>query len=116
MRAIEGLDKLPGVSGIQKALEGAGVLLNGVVMEPSIAVALTAIGKAMFGEDSLVTGSGAGVSGDNPFAGTGNMTNQMMMIRSDPDKARKMIAVAGKKPEDFGWDGSAVKVVSTGVL
>ena len=73
------------------------------------AVALTAVGKAMFGEDRLVTGTGAGVVGDNPFSGT-NVTAQMTMIRSDPDMARKMIQAAGKKPSDFGWSGEAVKL------
>lgn len=107
VRAIEGLDKLPGVSGIKQALEQAGLLVGGVVLEPSIAIALTHIGKTLFKEGDMPLG-GSAPAGDNPFAGAGNMTLQMAMIRSDPEKARRMISAVGKTPADFHWDGKDV--------
>ncbi len=111
-RALAGLEGLPGVKGIQAALEGAGVLMSdgaggSIIIEPTIAVALAEIGKRLFKEDSLELGSTAAV-GDNPFAGEGNLTIQMQMIRSDPSKARRMISAVGKTPADFMWDGKDV--------
>lgn len=111
-RGLAGLEKLPGITGLQKALEGAGVLMTdgaggSIIVEPTIAIALAEIGKRLFTEDGLVLG-GTAVTGDNPFAGEGNMTLQMAMIRSDPSKARRMISALGKQPMDFLWDGKDV--------
>lgn len=100
VRAIEGLDKVPGVAGLQKALEGAGLLVGGVVVDPTIALALAHVGKALFKEDTLETGGSA--AGENPFTDGGNMTVQMQMIANDKARALRLISAAGKKPTDFG--------------
>lgn len=106
-RALAELDKLPGVSGIQKALEGAGVLMpdgqgGSIVMEPTIAIMLSEITKRLFKEDSLVTG-GSSTADTNPFAdATANQTLQMQMVAHDKEKARRLILAANKQPADWG--------------
>lgn len=100
VRALEGLDKLPGVSGIKQAFENAGLLVGGVVLEPSIAVALTHIGNTLFKEGDMPTGQAGG--GTNPFADGGNNTEQMHLISQDRARALRLIAQAGRKPEEFG--------------
>ncbi len=105
-RALSGLDRLPGVTGLQKALEGAGVLMadgNGgsIIIEPTIAVALAEIGKRLFKEDGFVTGGAANAS-DNPFVKGGNQTVQMQMIANDRAKALQLMSAAGRTPTEFG--------------
>jgi len=73
-----------------------------VVKSEAIAVFLSNIGAALFMEDGVLRGNPTTVG--NPFVdGEGeNVTEQMRLAKSDPDRARSLIAAAGKKPSDFG--------------
>lgn len=109
VRAIEGLDKLPGVSGILKSFEAAGLVVDDgkgakAVLDPTIAIALSHVGKMLFKEDSMVTGGGAGGTDTNPFA-DGPMKNDtlaMHMVKEDKEKARRLILAVNKQPVDWG--------------
>lgn len=74
------------------------VTADGVVLAPKL-VDFFATASALYREDSLETG-GTGTT-DNPFV-SGNLTEQMRVVRTDPNRARRMIAASGKRPSDFG--------------
>jgi hypothetical protein len=74
---------------------------NKEVLSEPLALTLSAIGAALFKEDKVLRGSPDDVG--NPFADASlNMTKQMALVKNDPDRARSLIAAAGKKPGDFG--------------
>lgn len=83
-------------------MQAAGLLgPNSEIMSPRLADAFAKVGAALFKEDSLEGGTSAAVN--NPFAdASANVTEQMRAYRTDPDRARRLIAAAGKKPSDFG--------------
>jgi hypothetical protein len=85
--------------GLVDAFKGKGILLeDGALTEPQIARAFAEIGKAMFKEDTIETG---GVRiGDNPFKGD-NITEQSLLVKNDPERAKRLIRDAGKRLHDF---------------
>ena len=76
-----------------------------VVTSAKMAEMFAKAGMALFKEGSIVTGDPAFLG--NPFAEGEhfNLTKQMQLTKADPDRARQMIAAAGKKPADFGMTG-----------
>ncbi len=105
-RAVVNLDRLPGVNGIQKAFEDAGLLIadgkgGSVILNPTIAIMLSHLTDTLFKEDKYVTGGAANAS-DNPFVKGGNQTVQMQMIASDRAKALQLMSAAGRTPAEFG--------------
>jgi hypothetical protein len=74
---------------------------NGEVKTPRLAAALAKIGEELYAEDATYGGPGGDV---NPFAKGPNFneTQQGQILRSDPDRARTLIRLAGDKPEEFG--------------
>lgn len=95
LRALKGL-------GVESAFQDAGLLgPNNLVLDAGIALALEKVGRAMFREDSLVTGD-AGGAVDNPFKegfGKGNQTAQYQAIKQDRAAAIRMIRQAGHDPK-----------------
>lgn len=74
---------------------------NGMVLSAKVAKALSRVGQRMFAEDSMFGGQSAGIT--NPFSDKSeNMTQQSMLIKSDPARATQMIRAAGKNPADYG--------------
>lgn len=75
---------------------------NKVVLSEPIAVFLANLGGALFKEDNVLRGNPDSVG--NPFSDgeSNNLTAQMNMVKSDPDRARSLIAAAGKQPSAFG--------------
>lgn len=73
---------------------------DGAVRSPLFAKLLAKIGSETYAEDSLYGGQGS--MGPNPFAAdTENLTKQAEIIRSDPDRARALIKLAGKNPDIY---------------
>ena len=74
---------------------------QGEVTDAKFALALARAGEKMFAEDTMFSGPAAGIS--NPFSdGKENMTQQSLLIKSDPGRAKQYILAAGKNPGDFG--------------
>jgi hypothetical protein len=71
------------------------------ILSPMLMDVFAKAGAALFKEDALVTGGNT--PADNPFI-KGNLTEMMQVIRSDPNRAQRLIAAAGKTPKDFGWN------------
>lgn len=94
-----------GGDGLYDALKTAGLLGPGrEVLNAAIADAFAKAGRALSKEGELVGGNSAVL--DNPFAEkTANLTEQMRLMRLDPNRARTLITAAGKKLADFGWSG-----------
>lgn len=78
---------------------------NKEILSPAIANVLAGIGGALFKEGDVLRGQNDIV--DNPFAdGKGeNHTLQMKLVKTDPDRARSLIAAAGKNVKDFFPNG-----------
>jgi hypothetical protein len=76
-----------------------------IVTSAPIAQMLAKVGRSLYKEDEVLKGNAAHLN--NPFEDGAhfNVTNQMKLIKSDPDKAREMIASAGKTPKEFGLKG-----------
>ncbi len=83
-------------------LTGSGLLdADGNVTSAKVAFALARVGSKMFGEDKMFGGPSAGIK--NPFSDQSeNMTQQSMLIKNDPGRAKQLILAAGKNPEDYG--------------
>jgi hypothetical protein len=96
-RAIRNL----GGDALIEEMKSAGLMgADTTIYSPMLMDALSKVGEALYREDTFEGGSHGGAA-DNPFA-TGNLTQQMQVARSDPDRARRMAVAAGKKPSDFG--------------
>lgn len=79
---------------------------GGEVLDATVAKAFATAGRLLAKEGEMVNGSGTG-GGPNPFAdGSQNMTEQMRLIRNDPNRAQSLIRAAGKQTSDFGWHPS----------
>ena len=62
---------------------------------------LARAGRALFYE-APPGASGGAASSNNPFKdGSFNLTDQMRLIRQDPETARRLIIAAGRDPADF---------------
>lgn len=86
----------PKLAGIEADLKAKGLLTQeGNFTSPAIAHLLAEHGKRMQ-NDTLIGNGAGGQGGGNPFAkDTFNITEQALLIRSDPAKARALAAAAG---------------------
>lgn len=85
--------------GLVDAFKSKGILLDdGALTDPQIALAFAQVGKAMFKEDVIDIG-GVHV-GENPFKGS-NLTEQSALVKSDPERAKRLIRESGKDPRHF---------------
>lgn len=75
---------------------------NKEILSVPLAKMFANLGTALYTEDGVLRGNPDDVG--NPFSDgeTFNITEQMALVKRDPDKARSLIAAAGKKPADFG--------------
>lgn len=90
--------------GLVDAYKAKGILLpDGSLTEPTIAKAFAEVGAAMFKEDTI--GDDGNVSKGNPFkkdaGGNRNMTAISALIKSDPERARRLAREAGENPEQW---------------
>lgn len=84
------------------AYKAKGILLpDGSLTDAQIARAFQAIGDAMFREDTIGADGNAG--GDNPFKrnanGDRNLTAISALVKSDPERARRLARDAGENPD-----------------
>ena len=72
------------------------------VLSAGIAQLFANAGMALYREDGVLHGNPDKLG--NPFAegASHNVTEQMRIVKSDPDQAKSLIFAAGKKPGDFG--------------
>ncbi len=88
--------------GLVDAFKAKGILLpDGTLTDPQIARAMAAVSEAMFREDTI---DGGGVrGGENPFkrdaAGNRNMTAISHLVKTDPERAKRMAREAGENPD-----------------
>lgn len=88
--------------GLVDAYKAKGILLpDGSLTEPTIAKAFAEIGNAMFKEDTI--GDDGGAVRGNPFKkdanGNRNMTAISSLVKSDPERAKRLAREAGEDPE-----------------
>lgn len=88
--------------GLVDAYKQKGILLpDGALTDPQIARAFHAIGEAMFREDTI-DADGAS-RGHNPFrrnaAGERNISAISALVKSDPQRARRLARDAGENPD-----------------
>lgn len=84
------------------AYKAKGILLqDGSLTDHKIATAFAAIGEAMFKEDAI--GDDGGAVRGNPFtkdaSGQRNMTAISALVKSDPERAKRLAREAGEDPE-----------------
>lgn len=94
---------VPGGSELLAELQSIGLVgPDKTVLSEPVAVFLSNIGTALFTEDGVLRGRPDEIG--NPFAaGEGfNLTQASKIVKEEPDRARSLIAAAGKKPSDFG--------------
>lgn len=88
--------------GLVDAYKAKGILLpDGTLTDPQIARAFNAVGEAMFKEDTIEGGNAQ--SGQNPFkrnaAGDRNISAISALVKSDPQRARRLAIEAGENPD-----------------
>ncbi|MBZ9854311.1 hypothetical protein LB566_10890 [Mesorhizobium sp. CA13] len=88
--------------GLVDAYKQKGILLpDGTLTDPQIARAFQAIGEAMFREDTI--DADAAPRGQNPFrrnaAGERNVSAISALVKSDPQRARRLAREAGENPD-----------------
>ncbi|MBZ9703054.1 MULTISPECIES: hypothetical protein [unclassified Mesorhizobium] len=88
--------------GLVDAYKQKGILLpDGALTDPQIARAFQAIGEAMFREDTI--DADAAPRGQNPFrrnaAGERNVSAISALVKSDPQRARRLAREAGENPD-----------------
>lgn len=88
--------------GLVDSYKAKGLLLaDGTLTDPQIAKAFHAIGDAMFKEDTI--DDSGGQRGDNPFkrnaAGERNLSAISALVKSDPQRARRLAREAGENPD-----------------
>jgi hypothetical protein len=92
--------------GLADAFKGKGIILpDGALTDPQIAKAFSAIGEAMFKEDTILENGGAS-GGENPFkrdvkGSIVSPTAISALIKSDPERAKRMAREAGERYEDW---------------
>lgn len=88
--------------GLVDVFKSKGILLaDGSLTDPQIARAMQAVGDAMFREDTI---GSDGISGTvNPFkkdaSGDRNLTAISALVKSDPERAKRMAREAGENPD-----------------
>lgn len=87
--------------GLVESFKKSGIILNdGALTDPALAMAFAAIGEKMFAEDTI-DGEG-GQAGSNPFKDDQfNLSQITALVKSDPDKARRLAREAGKDPAQW---------------
>lgn len=87
--------------GLVESFKKSGIIMpDGALTDPALAVAFSQIGEKMFAEDSIDGGDAPGA--DNPFKdGNFNLSKITALVRSDPDKARRLAREAGKNPDEW---------------
>jgi len=95
----------PGGQEVLEELKGLGLIgPNKEILSWPLAKMFSAIGSALYSEGGLLRGNPD--EAGNPFAdNSSNLTLQMKIVKENPDRARSLIAAAGKKPSDFGLTG-----------
>lgn len=70
-----------------------------IMKAPRFAQMLATMGEALYSEDRLYSSTGAV---DNPWLDASeNLAKQGDLVRNDPQRAKALIAAAGKRPEDY---------------
>jgi hypothetical protein len=87
--------------GLVESFKKSGIILNdGALTDPALAVAFSQIGEKMFAEDTIDGDGGSG--GPNPFKDDQfNLSQITALVKSDPDKARRLAREAGKDPAQW---------------
>lgn len=87
--------------GLVESFQKSGIILkDNALTDPALAMAFAQIGEKMFAEDSIDGGDAPG--GDNPFKdGAFNLSKITALVKSDPDKARRLAREAGKNPDEW---------------
>ena len=87
--------------GLVESFKKSGILLkDNALTDPALAMAFADIGEKMFAEDSIDGGDAPG--GKNPFKeGAFNLSEITALVKSDPDKARRLAREAGKNPDEW---------------
>lgn len=86
--------------GLVESFKKSGIIMpDGALTDPALAVAFSQIGEKMFAEDRIDGGDAPG--GDNPFKGDKNLTAISALVKSDPDKARRLAREAGEDPDHW---------------
>jgi hypothetical protein len=86
--------------GLVESFKKSGIIMHdGALTDPALAVAFSQIGEKMFAEDRIDGGDAPG--GDNPFKGEKNLTAISALVKSDPDKARRLAREAGVNPDHW---------------
>lgn len=98
-------DRAASKLGLVDAFKEAGVILpDGSLTNPQIAKALSVVGESMFREDTI--GDDRTVITDNPFKrdadGKPNLTGINALVKSDPDRAKRLAREAGENPTRWG--------------
>jgi hypothetical protein len=85
--------------GLVDSFKKSGIIMpDGALTDAALAVAFSEIGSKMFAEDKIDGGDAPG--GKNPFK-EGNLTEISALVKSDPDKARRLAREAGKDPDQW---------------
>lgn len=94
--------------GLEDELKGAGLLTKEGVFTSSKLAALLAAAGGQLQNDALIGGGGGAPAANNPFAKeTENITEQSLLKKSDPTRARALAAAAG-------WSSDKLKAVFGG--
>lgn len=98
-----------GDASVMSELKRLGALSDdGMILSAPIAQLFAKAGTAFYQEDGVVRGKRTALN--NPFDKASkdwNETQQMLMIKRDPETAYSLMAAAGVKPEDFGLKAKA---------
>jgi hypothetical protein len=85
--------------GLVESFQRSGIILkDNALTDPALAMAFAQIGEKMFAEDSIDGGDAPG--GKNPFKEM-NLSEISALVKSDPDKARRLAREAGKNPDEW---------------
>lgn len=85
--------------GLVESFQKSGIILkDNALTDPALALAFAQIGEKMFAEDGIDGGDAPG--GKNPFKEM-NLSEISALVKSDPDKARRLAREAGKNPDEW---------------
>jgi hypothetical protein len=88
--------------GLVNAFKANGLIgADGSILNEDIAVALAKVGKELYAEDTMMTTASGALN--NPWSeGKENRTEQSVILRNDPSKAKALIRAAGHDPARWG--------------